>query len=229
MFLPVKSLWSQRSGQGGSCYSHFTDGEAQLRSERFSGVGLNILNITGHLLGHWKSDYVQEHQWWLEINPLLGCGCLGVSSCPPPCPLSVHSTLSGRNVSWTLSFGILHFFLIHTSPGISRTWFFLEGLPVRMGFCLDFSLPGGVGGEARSQQVKPPPPPIYGASLCSRGPRRRAGAFPGRRGWSRTAACLKTSTPSGRLILEASGPGCFGPIILVGSLKPLYALSTSDI
>ena len=28
---------------------------------------------------------------------------------------------------------------------------------MRMGFCLDFSLPGGVGGEARSQQVKPPP------------------------------------------------------------------------
>ena len=119
-------------------------------------------------------------------------------------PLSVHSTLSGRNVSWTLSFGILHFFLIHTSPGISRTWFFLEGLPVRMGFCLDFSLPGGVGGGARSQQVKAPSSYPLGASLCSRGPRRRAGAFPGRRGWSRTAACLKTSAPSGRLILEAS-------------------------
>ena len=90
---PVKPLRPLRSGQGASCYSHFTDEEDQLRSERFSGVGLNILNIRGHLLGHWKSDCVQEPQWWLEINPLLGCGCLGVSSCAPPflCLFIAHS------------------------------------------------------------------------------------------------------------------------------------------
>lgn len=91
-----------------------------------------------------------------------------------------HSTLSGGNVFWTLPFGVLHFFLIHTRPGISRTWFFLEGLPVRMGFCLDFSLPGGVGGGQGASRSRAPPPlllrPLW---LCGQGPRRRAGTFPG--------------------------------------------------
>lgn len=37
---------------------------------------------------------------------------------------------------------------------------------MRMGFCLDFSLPGGVGGEAGSQQVKGSPSSPPEASLC---------------------------------------------------------------
>lgn len=89
------------------------------------------------------------------------------------CPLSFHSTLSRRNGFWTLPFGILHFFLIHTRPGISRTWFFLEGLPVRMGFCLDFSFPGGVGaglGASRSRAPLPSSPPA--ASGCIDEPQR---------------------------------------------------------
>ena len=37
---------------------------------------------------------------------------------------------------------------------------------MRMGFCLDFSLPGGVGGEAGSQQVKVSPSSPPEPSLC---------------------------------------------------------------
>lgn len=92
-------------------------------------------------------------------TPLLAAGALGFLPRPPLLvPFLFIARSAGEMFFWTLSFGILHFFLIHSRPDISRTWFFLEGLPVRMGFCLDFFLPGGAGGGAGSQQVKAPPP-----------------------------------------------------------------------
>lgn len=143
------SLWSPASPpgsrQGGGCYSHHTDEESKLRTNNFSHVGFKILKV---------SDSVQENWWWLGGQHPRWLWVPWGSFPPISCPLSFHSTLSGRNVFWTLSFGILHFFLIHTRPGISRTWFFLEGLPVRMVFCLDFSLPEGVGGGLGSSRSR---------------------------------------------------------------------------